>query len=362
MAGNQPTVQSQIDAAEAALRQTTSTYPAMRKRYGPDESKWPPASEWAVAFAQLEAAKATAAPPAPPPTPPPTSGLRAAYVGSTSPDGLDAFAAWVPTKFDLASSYCATDTWSNISGPSWLLQPWKGRYRLALAVPMLPASGGALAAGATGAYNAYFATLAGNLAAAGQGDAILRLGWEFNGGWYAWKVTSQTDAANFALYWRQIVATMRTIAPGLLFDWCPSLGIWPQGWTLEQAYPGDVYVDYIGLDVYDQSWVANYADFSTRWASYLNGQPNGLQWHRDFAAAHNKPVSFPEWGVTIRSDGHGGGDCPQFVQAMHDWFASSTLGYQSYFEFDAPDGAHSLQGGKFPQSAAKFQALFGGTK
>ena len=35
--------------------------------------------------------------------------------------------------------------------------------------------------GATGAYNAYFVTLAQTLVAAGESDAYLRLGWEFDG-------------------------------------------------------------------------------------------------------------------------------------------------------------------------------------
>ena len=34
-----------------------------------------------------------------------------------------------------------------------------------------------------------------NLVAEGQGNAILRLGWEFNGDWYPWSVANNTDAA-----------------------------------------------------------------------------------------------------------------------------------------------------------------------
>ena len=51
-------------------------------------------------------------------------------------------------------------------------------------VPLLPKDGSTLAAGASGAYDAHFETMARELVAQGQGDAIIRLGWEFNGSWY----------------------------------------------------------------------------------------------------------------------------------------------------------------------------------
>ena len=73
---------------------------------------------------------------------------------------------------------------------SWLTGPWSGsNYVLSLGVPILPtnssgAAVGTLATGATGAYNSYYVTLAQTLVAAGESNAYLRLGWEFDGGWY----------------------------------------------------------------------------------------------------------------------------------------------------------------------------------
>ncbi len=95
--------------------------------------------------------------------------------------------------------------------------------------------------GAKGLYNPYFQKLAENLVSYGLGDSILRMGWEFNGGWYTWRASS--DPANFAEYWRQIVTTMRAVpgAKNLKFDWNPALG-WQQ-FPAEQAWPGDKYAD-----------------------------------------------------------------------------------------------------------------------
>ena len=63
-------------------------------------------------------------------------------------------------------------------------------YHLVLGVPILPGVG-TLAQGATGAYNQYFTTLAENLVTDKEENAILRLGWEFNGTWFEWSVASQ---------------------------------------------------------------------------------------------------------------------------------------------------------------------------
>jgi hypothetical protein len=67
----------------------------------------------------------------------------------------------------------------------------------------------------------------------------------------------------------------------------------------------------------------------------------------------------PEWGLTIREDGHGGGDNEVFVKRMHEFFAEHDVSWEAYFEFDAPDGLHSLQSGTFPLGAAQYLCRFG---
>ena len=49
---------------------------------------------------------------------------------------------------------------------------------------MITASGDTFQAGAGGAYDSYYKTLAQNLVSSGEGSSIIRLGWEFNGDWY----------------------------------------------------------------------------------------------------------------------------------------------------------------------------------
>ncbi|MEJ0000127.1 MAG: glycosyl hydrolase [Verrucomicrobiota bacterium] len=223
------------------------------------------------------------------------------------------------------------ENWSQVEGQDWELGTWsawvkaKPGRRLVLSVPLLvggwdgkgPASGpGAhqpvsLEEGAKGTYNDHFRVLAEHLVQRGLGDTVLRLGWEFNGGWYSWRAQSEDKAVAFAGYFKQIVTTMRAVpgAEKLTFVWNPCL-IWTN-YSLEKAWPGDEYVDYVGVDVYDDSWAPNTypipADATQEEADtihqkvwndiILNDKNHGLALIRDLAARHgNKPLAIPEWG------------------------------------------------------------------
>src|SRR5439155_12211541 len=136
-----------------------------------------------------------------------------------------------------ALDFAAGDSWQRIETPGWQLRKWKASpYRLVLSVPMLPTSGAdTMTAGASGGYNEHFRRLARELVRYRLGKTVIRLGWEFNGGWSKW--AAGTSPADFVGYWQQIVSTMRSVAPRLRFDWCPTLGVGQL--RTEQAWPGD---------------------------------------------------------------------------------------------------------------------------
>ena len=281
------------------------------------------------------------------------------YRGARNPAGVLQFQRWLCQPVEYAADFITAYNWRTIERPKGLKR-WNSsnarRLRLVYGVPLIPYSGGgSLGAGARGAYNVHFQRLASALRKAGQGDAILRLGWEFSGDWYPWSVESNSQARAFAGYWRQIVKTMRAVSPQLQFDWNPA-----QGWRpfkIGLAYPGSAFVDFIGMDVYDQGWESNYSDPVARWKDTVHGE-GGLVWQRSFARAKKKPMSFPEWGLVWREDGHGGGDNPYFVKQMHNWITSHNVAYHVYFDLDAPDGAHSLLNGRFPTAAATLRSTF----
>ncbi len=277
------------------------------------------------------------------------------YRGGGNTAGVAEFEAWAGRPVDVAVDFLAQGSWTDISRPTWWASRWGAtRYQTVYSVPMYPQTGGTLAEGATGAYNSHFDQLARTLVAHGEGDSIIRLGWEFNLSGSHWNAA--VAPAAFVSFWRQVVNTMRAV-PGaqFRFDWCPNRGrgsIAP-----DTVYPGDAYVDYIGMDSYDTGWAAGWQDPVRRWQTILT-EPYGLNWHRDFSRSHGKPMSYPEWGLWVRPDGHGGGDAPYYIAKMHEWFAANNVGYQAYFEFDAPDGQHRLMSGQFPLGASAFKSLF----
>jgi hypothetical protein len=276
------------------------------------------------------------------------------FVGSGNAGRVQTWSAWVGRATTHVLEFSARSTWADIESPSWWFQSWQGTpYELEYSVPMLPESGTwSVAQGATGAYNPHFRALAETMIQHGEGDATIRLGWEFNGGWYVWNGLS--DPASFVAYWRQIVTTMRSV-PGaaFTFDWCPALS---SPVPLELLYPGDAYVDFIGLDVYDVGYLDR-SDQPGRWATLVH-MPYGLRWHRDFARAHGKPMTFPEWGLWGTGTNGGGGDNAYFIERMYEWVNQPGVAWHMYFEFDAPDGEHTLMSGRFPQGAARFRELF----
>jgi hypothetical protein len=284
----------------------------------------------------------------PPPPPPTGSGTWSSgvYIGSAATSAAHTFGVWrgggdPPVVLDFSDN-----TWASIEA-GYGLAEWKaaGYNKVVFSPWMLPATGATFAAGAAGSYDSHWTALATVIASNGGTNVIVRPGWEMNGDWFVWSMDN-TTSANWIAYWRKIVNAMRAVVPGLQFDWCPMLG----KQNPEAFYPGDAYVDIIGIDAYN-----TYGS----WANMLAGEGGrvGLNWHRTFAAAHSKPVSFPEWGITDTNN-YGFGDNSAYIQNMFDWFASSNMSYECYFEFDAGDGLHNLENGQYPNSAVTYRNLF----
>jgi len=281
----------------------------------------------------------------------PGSTVFGVYAGAGNPSGVAAFGQATSTTPTLESDNLpGSSGWAGMDGSGgslqWFFNRWTGSgYTMVLAVPIIPTDSssvpqGTLAAGATGSYNAYFVTLAQNLVSAGFGNSYLRLGWEFNGNWFAWKVTDSADAANFVAYWQNIVTAMRSV-PGANFKfvWNPNAtGSYGSAYAPAQTYPGNAYVDFVGTDVYDNE----------PWSTELS-QTWGLNWLATFSAQQGKPICFPEWGLGSN------GDDPAFIGDMASWFRTNHVAWASYF---AADG-HDITDGSFPSSLAAFVSDLG---
>lgn len=278
------------------------------------------------------------------------------YKGAADPEGVAEFARWLGREPTWALDFLPADTWRSITTPGWYTRRWaESPYHVVYSVPLLPHAGTpTLERGAAGDYDRYFVRLAEELVEGGEGDAVIRLGWEFNGHWYRWSAAGHEDA--FVAYWRRVVDAMRSVDGGrFAFDWSPSAG--PNAMEAENAYPGDDYVDLIGLDLYDIGPKGEAPE--ERWDRLMT-QPYGLEWHRRFATLHNKPMTYPEWGLWLDRDGDGGGDSPHFIEQMHRWTIGNNVAYQMYFDYDGSDGIrHELTSPAFRQAGERYRELFG---
>ncbi|MCE0535905.1 hypothetical protein LWF15_10310 [Kineosporia rhizophila] len=293
----------------------------------------------------------------------------------TYPSKVGEFGDWLGRDAAYAMDYSTRGTWEEIAAPTYMLNTWQNSgYQMVYAVAMLPTRNKSvsLAAGADGDYNQHFERLAKNLVAYDQGDAILRLGWEFNVDW-PWHPTLG-DEKDFIKFWRNIVTTMRSVpgAENLKFDWNVNNGGDSYNSTL--FYPGNKYVDYIGVDVYDISWAENTYPFPAgceadcqrahqeqAWTNVVSAT-YGLSFWSSFAQEKKKPMSLPEWGMWDRSisDGHGGGDNPYFVEQMFKFVDDprNNVAYQIYFDVNVGEkGDHRLE--SLPKGGKKFKKLFG---
>lgn len=277
--------------------------------------------------------------------------------GADGAKALPRYEALVGGKAYGVTDFIAFDSWTSFDNDAgWGIGGWKGRgYKLAESVP-LTVKGTSLEDVAAGKQDAHFAQLARTLVAAGFPDAYVRLGWEFNGGWYPWAFKGHEAA--YAAAFRHVAGVMRGAAgQRFRFVWCPAQGMqqqWPD-WT----YPGDDVIDVIGLDVYNQSWSVDVHDKGALWNDVLNSAW-GVKQIVAFAAKHGKPYAFPEFGTGDRPDGHGGGDDATFYPHMAPYVAAAE--FAGPWDFDAGDYNSRLSTGERPQAAAAFQAAFAATK
>lgn len=279
-----------------------------------------------------------------------------AFLGSGSEGvaAVDGFGSWLGAGVTVGRTFLPGASWEDLQGPDGILDPWTGWRAarpgrlLVLNVPMVapnePPVGDAQAAhlladGAAGRYDTPFHTLAHRLVQRQAGDTVIVLGWEMNGTTYSGRCAADPEA--WKQYWRRIVAVMRAV-PGqrFRFDFAPARGEQAIGWT--RCYPGDDVVDIVGMDAYDQHPGHTFRDFVT--------QPYGLQKQADFAAAHGKPMSYPEWGL------YDFGDNPAYVCAMHSWITTHDVAYQTISDY-CPHGVWRCGGN--PGSARAYRQAFG---
>lgn len=276
--------------------------------------------------------------------------IKSVYVGN-SIDSVTSYEDWLGKPADAVLGYTGAASWSDWDGSvGWAIGLWNPLDKPVLwSVPLIPKSA-KLSEAAQGKYNSHYKAAAKKLAKFRPEDNVIyiRTGWEFNGDWFPWSAIGKEK--EFVGAWRQFVDSFRSVSNRFRFDWCPTLG--HDKIKYEDAYPGDDYVDIIGADIYDETIWCKINKPESRWKFHLTRR-YGLNWHRDFAKQHNKPMAYSEWGV----GGNGSGDCDYFIEQMHRWFIDNKVIYESYWDSNA-DYPGKLSEGQYPKAGAKYKELF----
>ena len=160
--------------------------------------------------------------------------------------------------------------------------------------------------------------------------------------------TTQEQSLWATCFDNEVAAFRQAAGEHFLIDWNPNSCT--EGIPYANYYPGNAYVDIIGLDFYDVS-----CDTPNTAVSFaqLASVPSGLDNFEAFASAQGKPMSFPEWGL----DSSPAGDDPAYIDGVGSAVESGDFAFQEYF--DVVDQGTMLLNSSTPQSVAAYKQSFG---
>jgi hypothetical protein len=181
---------------------------------------------------------------------------------------------------------------------------------------------------------------------------FIRPDWEMNATWSpGYDITGGVSPAQYVASWQHIYKLFSGVT-NAVFVWCPNSGD-PTGQQASAWYPGDAYVDWIGLDSYPEFGSAN---------GFL-ASPDGANDMANFAAEHGKPLMLAEWGpntMTMFTDNS------STVELVFNWAKSfpNTVKAIVYFNYIAENGS-AMSSSDFllrdhPNVAAEFRKELSG--
>jgi hypothetical protein len=147
-----------------------------------------------------------------------------------------------------------------------------------------------------------------------NGPVLLRILHEFNGDWYPWCiVNNDKDPKVLVKAYRHIhdIFTKQGVT-NVRFIWCPnSMSIPQESWNyIMEAYPGDQYVDYVGLDIY------NGAGKATLWRSFRKEAAENYFIAR--SKLPYKPIFICEVASRERGAGEDGQNKAEWIKQMSE--------------------------------------------
>jgi hypothetical protein len=152
---------------------------------------------------------------------------------------------------------------------------------------------------------------------------FLRFNWEMNGDWFPWGETYGTNrSGQFAAAWRHVHDIFASVgATNATWVWCPVSDEFHTEQPVAPLYPGDAYVDWTCMDVYNRNapWMS-FADVAHSMYSQL------------LSIAPSKPIILGETGST-----ESGGNKAQWISNMFQALPAQFPKVRGLIWFDATD-------------------------
>ena len=177
---------------------------------------------------------------------------------------------------------------------------------------------------------------------AGYAAPWITLGHEFNlpGGWEQAELTADEFKARFI----RAHDAIKAVLPDATILWAPNTG---QGGIPVDFYPGDQYVDKLGLSAYmwqSEDWL---------------GQKGGMNDYAEFARSHGKTIFLREWG-NAKPGADGRGDDPAAMDLTFDWAKANADVFAGvgYFDETADYFQSSVGAGQMPETGKRLNQIF----
>jgi len=229
-----------------------------------------------------------------------------------------------------------------------------------------------MAQAAAGAYDSVYEAMSADLASFPNQLLSARIGWEFNGSWYAWSNGVGTNAtyANYVSAFQHAAQMLRKHNPHVLIQWCVAWGqpdptpYWPGAYDAT-TNPGGV--DVISIDFY-QANISQYNNGGQQssWALAQSGTTIDLDWVAAFAQKNGVRIALSEYGAgSSSSGGIGSGhglDDGVWTAASIAWINAQPPGFflWSLWSDDAP-ADDIVTPGANPGEQAAWTSAWGGT-
>jgi hypothetical protein len=230
-----------------------------------------------------------------------------------------------------------------------------------------------MAEAASGAYDATYEAMAEALASWANPLLSVRIGWEFNGNWYAWSngVGTHATYANYVAAFKRAAALVRKHNPHVLIQWNVAWGqpdptpYWPGAYDAASNVGG---VDVVSMDFYQ----ANISEYNnggkqSAWSLAQSGVTIDLDWMVTFAKSKGVKIALSEYGAgTKTSGGEGSGpglDDGPWTAASIAWMNAQSPGFFLWTAWSDDEPADDIvTANANPAEQAAWSAAWKGTR